>query len=145
AAEFILSGDNDQKLLNGVNRVTQQFGGLFHTEYVQKWRPWLKQQKKEGFKVVHLTMYGLQLNKQVVKLRKHPRLVVVVGSAKVPPDLYELADYNISIGNQPHSEVAAISLFLHEYYKGRELNKVFKNAKKTVIPKAKGKNVRNNP
>ena len=36
-----------------------------------------------------------------------------MGSEKVPGDLYGLADVNVAVGNQPHSEVAALAVLLH--------------------------------
>ena len=39
-------------------------------------------------------------------------ILVVVGGAKVSGTIFELADYNIAIGHQPHSEVAALAVFL---------------------------------
>ncbi|MCI4366361.1 MAG: tRNA (cytidine(56)-2'-O)-methyltransferase, partial [Thermoplasmata archaeon] len=62
--------------------------------------------------VVHLTMYGEALSTVAPRLRRRRRLLVVVGGAKVPPALYGLADMNVAIGHQPHSEVAALAVFL---------------------------------
>lgn len=53
--------------------------------------------------------------------------------------VYQKSDYNISIGNQPHSEIAALAITLNELFEGKELNKKFSNAKIKVIPQKKGK------
>jgi len=49
----------------------------------------------------------------VPRLRDAERLLLVVGAEKVPGDLYDLADVNVAVGNQPHSEVAALAILLH--------------------------------
>ena len=66
---------------------------------------------------------------------------MIVGGAQVPPEFYQIADYNLSISNQPHSEVAALSVFLHELFEGKELDKKFKG-KKTILPSEKEKKIR---
>lgn len=50
-------------------------------------------------------------------------------------------DYNIAIGNQPHSEVAALAIFLDRIYKGRELYMEFGDAKIKILPQNVGKKV----
>ncbi|MBN1160077.1 MAG: tRNA (cytidine(56)-2'-O)-methyltransferase [Candidatus Diapherotrites archaeon] len=140
ADEFILSGDEDRKLLSGLDKVTEQFGGPFETKYVKQWKPFVNKEKK-NCKVVHLTAYGSQLQDVIKDIRKEKNLIVVIGSAKVPPAAYEVADWNVSVTNQPHSEAGALAVFLHEYFQGKELTKEFKKSKKKIIPQAKGKRV----
>jgi tRNA (cytidine56-2'-O)-methyltransferase len=65
-------------------------------------------------------MYGQNLPNVIDQLDTD-RLMVVVGAEKVPPDLFRLADYNIAITNQPHSEIAALSIFLDRVQNGQEL------------------------
>ena len=43
--------------------------------------------------------------------------------------------------NQPHSEIAALALLLHEYQKGAELKRSFPRAKIKIRPCAKGKDI----
>ena len=74
----------------------------------------------------------LQLKKQ--------DLLIIIGAEKVPAELYDLSDLNISIGNQPHSEVAALAIFLDRYTNGNWINKRY-NGKIEIIPKNKGKKV----
>lgn len=68
-------------------------------------------------------------------------LLIVVGAEKVEGWYYKEADYNIAIGNQPHSEVAALAIFLDRVYKGEELNVLFEDSKLLVIPQKAGKKV----
>jgi tRNA (cytidine56-2'-O)-methyltransferase len=86
-------------------------------------------------------MYGKPVDEVIEDVRTAENdVVVVVGAEKVPPDIYKLADYNVSVGSQPHSEVSALSIFLDRYYKGTELKKDFKGRTR-IIPSGEGKNV----
>ena len=51
-----------------------------------------------------------------------------------------MADFNISVGNQPHSEVAALAIFLDRYSGGKWQKKEF-NGKIEIQPCNKGKKV----
>jgi len=141
ADEIIYSGEQDSQLIESIRDITKRWGGPFKVTYEENWRKIIKAYKKKGFSAVHLTMYGLPIEKKINELRKHKKILVIIGSEKVPGEVYILADYNIAVTNQPHSEVAALSIFLHEYFKGKELHKKFKNAKIKIIPSERGKNV----
>jgi tRNA (cytidine56-2'-O)-methyltransferase len=67
--------------------------------------------------------------------------LVVVGGTKVPGGVYGLADWNVSVTSQPHSEVSALAVFLHEFFGGRELGGVFEGARLRVSPQERGKRV----
>ena len=67
-------------------------------------------------------------------------MLIIIGSEKVPKEIYEKADFNIAIGNQPHSEVAALAIFLDRYFKGSQFNKKFEG-KLRIIGNPKGKTV----
>ena len=85
-------------------------------------------------------MYGDELEKSINKIDKKKDLLVIVGAEKVPPHIYEMADFNISVGNQPHSEVAALAIFLDRYTDGKWQKKKF-NGKIEILPCDKGKKV----
>ncbi|MCK4952399.1 tRNA (cytidine(56)-2'-O)-methyltransferase, partial [Candidatus Bathyarchaeota archaeon] len=72
---------------------------------------------------------------------KNKDVLIIIGSQKVPREIYQLVDYNIAIGNQPHSEVTALAIFLDRLFKGKELKKKFENAKLKIIPQKRGKKV----
>jgi tRNA (cytidine56-2'-O)-methyltransferase len=134
---FVLAGE-DKSVVESINDVTERWGGGFSVKSIEDWRGYLKRWK--GF-IVHLTMYGNPVDEVIDEVRSAEKnVVVVVGAEKVPPDMYKLADYNISVGLQPHSEVAALSIFLDRYYKGGELKKDFKGRTK-IIPSGKVKKV----
>ena len=140
ASECVFSGEEDKGLIDSVNDITKRWGGNFKIKYEKNWKKFLKEKKKEGFKIVHLTMYGISVQEKIKEIRKFKNLIVIVGSEKVPPEAYQLSDYNISITNQPHSEVSALAIFLDRYFEGKELNFEFKGKIK-IIPQERGKKV----
>ena len=138
ANEIIYSGEVDDSLIESIRRVTENFGGPFAVRYEKNWRGVIK--NFDG-KIVHLTMYGLPLQDKISEIRGNgENILVVVGGEKVPAEVYHLADYNVEVTNQPHSEIAALSVFLHDYFEGSELNKKF-DGKKTIVPQEHGKKV----
>jgi len=91
---------------------------------------------------VHLTMYGVHVDEVIEQLRSLGRdLLVIVGAEKVPRVFYELADFNVAIGHQPHSEVAALAVFLDRLFGGRELRLICPDAKLYIVPQQRGKRV----
>lgn len=140
ADKVIFTGDHDEKIINSVQRIVDNWGGPFDIEYKKSHKPVIKEYKEKGFTVVHLTMYGLQVQEKISEIRDKD-LLIIVGGEKVPGDVYQEADYNISVTTQPHSEVAALSIILHQYFQGKELEKQFKNAKKKIQPSEKGKSI----
>jgi tRNA (cytidine56-2'-O)-methyltransferase len=70
-------------------------------------------------------------------------LLIVVGAEKVPPEVYQAADFNISVGNQPHSEVAALAILLDRLAQGKEFSKEFEGGNIKVLPCERGKRVVN--
>ena len=65
--------------------------------------------------------------------------LIVVGGAKVPGEIYEMADWNVAVTSQPHSEVSALAVFLHELYMGEELGLEFQGARLRIVPQSHGK------
>lgn len=141
ASKIIFSGEHDESLVNSVNEVSERWGGSFTAEYESNWKKVISNYKKKKFAMVHLTMYGLPVQKEIRKIRKKKNLLIIIGSEKVPGEVYQSADYNIAVGSQPHSEVAALSIFLHEYFKGKELDKKFSKARIKIVPQECGKRV----
>lgn len=139
ADKIIYSGEPDDGLINSVNKVSKSWGGEFVAEYAKDYKKTIKDFKFKGFKVVHLTMYGLLLNDKIEKINLEKNLLIVVGGEKVPRDVYEMADYNISVTTQPHSEVAALAIILDRLANGEELNHEIKGAKKKIKPNSCGK------
>ena len=146
ADEFLVSGDKNSKMFETINQVTKTFGGKFITTHVESPINWIKKFKsgeyngKEGI-VIHLTMYGEDHRKISKKIPNNRPLAIIVGGAKVPASIYRMADYNVSVGNQPHSEVAALALLLDRLHEGDSVDQEFINPKLKIIPDIKSKNV----
>ncbi|HJJ33322.1 MAG TPA: tRNA (cytidine(56)-2'-O)-methyltransferase [Methanocorpusculum sp.] len=138
ASGMYLAAD-DQKVSDSICDVAQRFGGDYFCENNVKWKSFIRKFKADGGKVVHLTMYGLRLQDAIPDIRKEEKVLVVVGAEKVPGEMYELADYNVAVANQPHSEISALALFLDHLYEGRELELSFDNPDIEVIPTKVGK------
>ncbi|MEM4156005.1 MAG: tRNA (cytidine(56)-2'-O)-methyltransferase [Archaeoglobaceae archaeon] len=127
---------SDKNLFESVRKVVEIWGGEFFIETTD-WRKLLR--SFDGLKV-HLTMYGIPLPEKMEEIKKAQKVLVVVGAEKVPKEVYELCDLNISIGTQPHSEVSALAVFLEKVL-GVVFNLSFENAKLKIIPCARGKKV----
>jgi tRNA (cytidine56-2'-O)-methyltransferase len=142
ASKVILSGDEDKKIMENGRDVVKRWGGDFEIDYVKKWDKFIDNWKNNGGEVVHLTMYGEPVQKVTSKIRESSRdKLVVVGGSRVPSKVYNEADWNVSVTNQPHSEVAALSIFLHTLFEGEEYDIDFNDSELKVIPTAHGKQV----
>ncbi|MEM2137735.1 MAG: tRNA (cytidine(56)-2'-O)-methyltransferase [Candidatus Anstonellaceae archaeon] len=139
ATEGVLCGDEDASVLKGIARVSELWGGKFSVAYEKDWKKFVEGRKKAGWKVSHLTMYGEDFAagaRKLWALRKN--VLVLVGAGKVPREAYELADFNLAVGNHPHSEVAALGMFLDRFFSGRQLAKKF-GGKLKIAPNKCGK------
>ena len=135
-ADEIWVSTEDPGLEKTVRSVVDRFGGKFRIKTGVDFRKVIRSWKGE---VVHLTMYGESLSKALPSI-KVKDLMIVVGAEKVPREVYDLADRNISVGNQPHSEIAALAIFLDRLRKGKALERPF-GGKLTVVPNPRGKTV----
>ena len=146
ANQFLVSGDKNNKMFETINQVTKTFGGKFTTKHIESPNNWIKRYKsgeengKEGI-IIHLTMYGEDYRDISKKIPKDRPIAIIVGGAKVPASLYRMADYNVSVGNQPHSEIAALALLLDNIQEGNSVDQDFSNPKLKIIPDLNGKNV----
>jgi tRNA (cytidine56-2'-O)-methyltransferase len=142
ASKIILSGDEDNKLMDNVRDVIKRWGGKFNVDYRKNWDNLLDKWKKDGGEIVHLTMYGEPVQDVVDYIRSSSQSkLVIVGGARVPGKVYRESDWNVSVTSQPHSEVSALSVFLHLFFEGKELDKEFKGGKLKVVPTAHGKKI----
>jgi len=140
-ADRVIFPDNAGQSEETVRDITDRFGGPFEVErsdsqhaVVREW---------PGV-VVHLTMYGERVQDVEAAVREAHEtdpVLVVVGGEKVPFSVYEAADWNVGVTNQPHSEVAGLAVFLDRLFEGRELDREWVDAKRRVIPKETGKRV----
>ncbi len=132
----------DQSVSDTVASVAKRWGGEFEVKVIEDWKGLARAWKKEGGKVAHLTMYGINVDDAVDKLRKEEKVLVIIGAEKVPREAYDIADYNIAVGNQPHSEIAALAIFLDRMFRGRQLKKELAGGRLKIIPAERGKQVR---
>lgn len=144
ASGFILSDIEDEKIKATVEKVVKNWGGPFHFEMGVPWREAVKKWKAENGIVVHLTAYGENIETSDVLNRiraMSKNILVIVGSQKVPREFFSpvVSDFNVAIGNQPHSECASLAVFLDRLFEGKELSKTFENAKLMIIPQKRGK------
>jgi tRNA (cytidine56-2'-O)-methyltransferase len=144
ASGFVLSDIMDKKLEESVEKVTENWGGKFFFEMGKPWRSFVREWRAKGGVVVHLTVYGenLQTSPVLDKIRQSGKnVLVLVGSQKVPGDFFlgNVSDFNVAVGNQPHSECAALAVFLDRFFEGKELAKGYKKAKIKVVPQERGK------
>lgn len=111
ADAVVYSGAHDTKMMASVRQVVEKSGRPFSVSYEKNWQRFV-----EGFDGtrVHLTMYGEPFEDKTGELKTKQNLLIVVGGEKVPGELYALADYNLSITKEPHSEVAALAVLLWE-------------------------------
>jgi len=133
--------DSEDAVLEGtIERLSGSFGGGFEVHTGVKARKLLD--RWDGT-IVHLTMYGSPLQEVIEDIPKDEKLLVVVGSEKVPAEVYDLAHFNVGVTNQPHSEVSALALLLDRLFDGRELFVGDRGGRMEVVPTARGKQVRN--
>ena len=137
-ASGMFLASRDTGIVNGIGDVSKRFGGSFFVKDGVSWRTSIKNWKESGGTVVHLTMFGLNLPDVEQQLHKIERLMIVVGAEKVPGEVYELADFNVAVTSQPHSEISSLALFLDHIIPGA-LTQTFPDASIRIIPTARGK------
>ena len=140
-AESILLEDAEKEVTSTLEEVNRTWGGDFRVVLGASWRRTLQEARTEGRSVVHLTMYGLPIQDVVLRLRELEKILIVVGGPKVPGKVYHEADYNVAVTSQPHSEVAALAVALHEIQNGEELKRTFSKSKLSILPSPRGKRV----
>ena len=139
-ASKIYMNEVDPDIKNTLEKINDTWGGNFEIQFFSDWKDIINM-KKNDYKIVHLTMYGEDINKIHSKIQKEEKILVVVGAEKVPRGIYEKADYNVSIGTQPHSEISALAILLDRIQQGEQFNKKFSDSKRIIIPSKNGKNV----
>lgn len=140
-ADRIFMSEINPEIKDTIEKINVTWGGKFEVEFIDKWKSIVRKKKEENFKIIHLSMYGQNINDAQEELQKEENLLIVVGAEKVPREIYELADYNVGVGSQPHSEISALAILLDRIQKGKQFEKDFPDAKRKIIPTKNGKNV----
>ena len=142
ADEVVLAGEEDPSALETWNSVTERFGGEFECRYEPM--AWLRRASKGGeTTIVHLTMYGQSWREALPEIPVDKPAIVVVGGTKVPSETFHLSDHNVSVGNQPHSEVSALAVFLEAWVGPIDEASRFDGGLIEVVPSIRGKMVIN--
>jgi len=143
-ADGVIIADREDKTVEAtIREVARRFGGNFSIESGKPWRETIRDWSDDGGKVVHLTAYGLRLPDVIQEVNNATGdILVVVGSEKMPGEVFKLADWNVSVTNQPMSEVAALAVFLDWHLQHRAFDKVFPNGQVEIIPSSDQKQVR---
>jgi tRNA (cytidine56-2'-O)-methyltransferase len=147
ASGFIMADITDAKVKETIDKIMERWGGNFHFEMGRPWKRVVKEWRAKNGVTVHLTAYGENIQTSAVMQRiraTEKDVLVIVGSQKVPADFFSesISDFNVAVGNQPHSECSSLAVFLDRFFKGQELSKDFAdNAKMKIVPQARGKKV----
>ena len=139
-ASKILMQEVNPEIKRTISEINRTWGSNFEVEIIDNWKKVLKS-KKNSYKIVHLTMYGENIDSITDKLKQEEQILIVVGAEKVPREVYDLADYNVAVGNQPHSEISALAILLDRVLQGRQFLKKHENAQKEIVPTKRGKKV----
>ena len=140
-ASKIYMNEVNPEIKDTLNKINRTWGGNFEIEFISDWKKVIKGKKANSVKIVHLTMYGENINKLTTSLQKEENILIVVGAEKVPREVYDFADYNVAIGNQPHSEISALAVLLDRIQEGSQFLTKFENPVREIIPTKRGKNV----
>ena len=134
--------DVNDDIKSTIDDVNNRWGyaSNFKIEIVKGWRNVILNWKKNGGIVIHLTMYGLNVDDIIGKIKDNSNdILIIVGAEKVPKEIYKLSDYNIAIGNQPHSEISSLAVVLDRIFQGKQLKLSFESAKMKIIPSLREK------
>lgn len=136
ASEITFIGKNDKKLSNYIKKVNEKWGGRFRVQFIKNYTEFLKSATK--YAKIYLTQFGEPLRKKIYSLKTYKNMVLIVSPNTKSSKVQTLSDFNISVSAQPHCSAAAVAVFLHEFYNGRELAMHFENAKLKVVSSSKG-------
>jgi tRNA (cytidine56-2'-O)-methyltransferase len=139
-ARGVVVSTKDPDLEENIRDVVSRFGGEFEVRTGVGWRAFLRDFRGQ---IVHLTMYGIHIDDALSRIGQG-RVCVVVGAEKVPAEVYQMADVNLAVGNQPHSEVAALGILLDRITEGEGLRRDF-GGRMRILPMDGGKRVENDP
>jgi tRNA (cytidine56-2'-O)-methyltransferase len=147
ASGFIMADVTDPKVQKTIEKVMDSWGGDFIFEMGKPWKSVVKEWRKKNGVTVHLTAYGenIQTSDVMKRIKSTGKdVLVIVGSQKVPAGFFSesVSDFNVAIGNQPHSECSSLAVFLDRFFMGQELSEGFiNNTKKKIVPQSRGKRV----
>ena len=141
-ADKMIVVNAENEIAKTIKQVNERWGSNFEVRVVNSWRDVISEWKNNDCNVVHLTMYGINIDDSITGIKNNDKdLLIIVGAAKVPREVYDMSDHNVSIGNQPHSEIAALAIFLDRLFEGKQLKYAF-DSKLKIKPSKDGKVVK---
>ncbi|HLQ06333.1 MAG TPA: tRNA (cytidine(56)-2'-O)-methyltransferase, partial [Nitrososphaerales archaeon] len=78
-AESIYLQDAEKDVTGTLEEVNRTWGGDFKAVLGTPWRKVIQEARKDGWKIVHLTMYGLPIQEVTDDLRSLEKILLVVG------------------------------------------------------------------
>lgn len=132
ASEITFIGKPNSRLIRYINNLNTNWGGKFKVSYAKSYQQVIKASVK--YKTIYLTKYGDPLQSHMYALKTYKNIVLVVSLKENLQAVHKIVDFNLSVSSQQHCAVAAIAIFLHEFYNGRELAMHFENAKYKMVP-----------
>ena len=137
-AARILFHRPDSRIVDTISDVGEKFGGDFEIRTLSNPKNFVKNWKGT---TIHLTMFGISIDEEIDKIKKMKGpLLFIVGAEKVPPWVFEFSDFNIAVGNQPHSEVAALAIALSKV-SNKSYNQKFEGGQLKVLPSSERRNM----
>jgi tRNA (cytidine56-2'-O)-methyltransferase len=135
-ADELVFDVKDPDVEESIRAVEEEWGPALKLSAVEDWKKYLKDFCGDR---IHLTMYGVGVGDCIPKIRESRRdKLIIVGGKKVPSEVYHIVDYNVAVGGQPHSEVAALAVFLDRLLEGSWEEKEF-SGRKRIVPQEHGK------
>jgi len=135
--EKMFMPDLNPDIKDSIEDVSNRFGGDFKVKEEEDWQALVNEWEGE---TIHLTMYGEDLE-SFFEENEVTNPLIIVGSKKVPRKVYEIADHNVAVGSQPHSEVASLAVFL-DRYNNRSIPRL-EGGKMSILPSQNEKRVVN--
>lgn len=139
ATKMFYTGTRDIEFEDVIDRIIKNWGGKFRLEYVENPMDIINKARSMNYVIVHLTMYGIPLNQIIDELLRMEKFLIIVGSEKTPIKYFNISDFNIAVGSQPHSEISALAIFLDRIFQGIELEKIFPGGVFAIINSERGK------
>jgi len=139
-ADTIYITTKDQSIEDNIQSIAKRWGnttfsietGVKAKQIINNWNG----------QIIHLTMYGQQLKEALPRIDTTKDTLIIIGAEKVPAYIYQEADINVAVGNQPHSEVAALAIFLDRLTQGSWEDATHHDGALYIEPNPKGKTVR---
>jgi tRNA (cytidine56-2'-O)-methyltransferase len=142
-ADGVIIADREDKVVEStIREVTSRFGGPFQVQSGIPWKKAVRDWKATGGRIVHLTAYGLPLPQVLPEIQNMTYdMMIIVGSEKMPGEVFKIADWNVSVTSQPMSEVAALAIFLDWLKQHHEFDHEFSEAQIRIVPSRNGKEI----